>query len=266
MSGNALGINLGGGPFRPNADRAALCGPNDYQSYPVLLDVNRPTGAEVKVAGRLSAVRPLTAYRIDLYSQAGCDQPGGQGLHYLGRQLVRAGLSGSTDFTLTLPAARSGGERYFTATATAPDGSTSEFSPCLGGGHDLSTFTSAGTVIQGVSVVPATGTPTADTAAASRRTRGLLYLFCPPAHGPQLRWHRQADEDRKAELQAQTGPAWDRHVRHPAKTPATQAEDHRHRSRWRDAAAHQDHKIGGPPQAPLTFRGDRLCAVATSDQ
>jgi len=67
MSGNALGINVGGGPFRPNPKGSPPPGPNNFQPYPVLFSVSVQCG-RVKVVGRLSAPGGKS-YRIDLYSQ-----------------------------------------------------------------------------------------------------------------------------------------------------------------------------------------------------
>jgi hypothetical protein len=72
-------------------------------------------------------------YRIELFANAVCDPSGfGEGETYLGSISVTTSPSGVAPFLFHLPSSVSV-EAFFTATATDPDGSTSEFSRCAGG-------------------------------------------------------------------------------------------------------------------------------------
>ncbi|MBV8910507.1 MAG: hypothetical protein JOZ89_07085 [Gammaproteobacteria bacterium] len=104
---------------------------------------------------------------------------------------MEIGLTVTADFKLSKSLAAADGERLFTATATAPDapnGSTSEFSPCVKLGQNISSFRSAGVPIEGAEVTagPSNGTlrPLAvrSTARKTKNQRyvGFVYPFCPP--------------------------------------------------------------------------------------
>ena len=182
MSGNTLGINLGGGPFL--YDNASHTGPNDYQPYPQLYGVTSHGG--LHVTGRLNA-SPDRTYTIELYSQPSCaidSVTPGQGLHYIGRRVLPAGST----FTLAFPAPPAG-QHGVTVTATADDGSTSEFSPCLTIGHAARSFGKSGvtptantiTVTTTTSPAPAPDrAATRESAKAKPTAHGILQLLCPP--------------------------------------------------------------------------------------
>lgn len=179
MSGNLLGINLGGGTFL--YENASHPGPNDYQPYPQLYTIGAHAG--LHITGRLNA-SPDRTYTIELYSQPSCaidSVTPGEGLHYLGRRV----LPTRTQFTLAFPAA-SPGQHAVTATATADDGSTSEFSPCLTIGHSARSFSQAGVTPTSSNVPITTTTKTARPAAARKAAKtkttahGVLQLLCPP--------------------------------------------------------------------------------------
>ena len=100
----------------------------------------------MRVAGTLVSAFTAT-YRIDLYASATCDASGsGEGARWLGFVSTTTDGHGvgliDTGTTLTAPVA--GGEAI-TATATAADGSTSEFSACqtVSGGAALEPMASA---------------------------------------------------------------------------------------------------------------------------
>ena len=180
MSGNMLGINLGGGTFL--YDNVSHAGPNDYQPYPQLTKIGAHGG--LHVSGRLNG-SPHRTYTIELYSQPSCaidSVTPGEGLHYLGRRVLPTGAQ----FTLAFPAA-SPGQHAVTATATADDGSTSEFSPCLTIGHSARSFSKAGVTPTSSNVPITTTTKTARHAAAARKAaktkttaHGIVQLLCPP--------------------------------------------------------------------------------------
>ncbi len=141
-----LGIELGTDGVTPNdAAGDGDTGPNGLQNRPDLTSAI-PSGASVRVAGTLVSAFTAT-YRIDLYASATCDASGsGEGARWLGFVSTTTDGHGigliDSGTTLTAPVA--GGEAI-TATATAADGSTSEFSACqtVSGGAALEPMASA---------------------------------------------------------------------------------------------------------------------------
>jgi hypothetical protein len=197
MLANALGINLGGGPFRYNR-LGVESGPNNLQAYPNLFGSR--VGRSFIVNGGIDGL-PLTdahkAYRIDIYAQAECGEDSltpGQGAEYLRTTHVTTGVLGTATFRLALPDPAPG-NHALTATATAADGSTSEFSPCLTIGRTAPQFTNIGVTVPNSAIVaaPPTPSPAADSspgwtpageAGIARVTRPKLVAtlrpFCPP--------------------------------------------------------------------------------------
>lgn len=137
-SNTGLGINLTPLVPRdgvtPNDPADADTGPNDYQNFPELaLNQDRDR------VGITLRSRPNTRYRIELFSSGICDPSGhGEGQTYLQPSSwfgFPYDVEGTTDSTgllnleipLSVPM-----ERVLTATATDPQGNTSEFSRCAG--------------------------------------------------------------------------------------------------------------------------------------
>ncbi len=120
LAGNAAGgvtINDGAG----DADT----GPNDYQNYPGLL-IARNNGYMYG----LLVTRGSIQYTVDFFETDTCDDSGyGEGKTWLGSINVTTDPTGNALINTTLANAPALG-RYVTTTATASDGSTSEFSPC----------------------------------------------------------------------------------------------------------------------------------------
>ncbi len=124
-----LGIDLGfndgsGGSYGPTANDSldADDGPNGLQNYPL---VNTVTASSIQ--GTLNS-KANTNYTLDFYANTTCGVSGfGEGETYLGSMNKTTDGSGNASFTfsVTVP-----GGKKVTATATAPDGSTSEFSRC----------------------------------------------------------------------------------------------------------------------------------------
>jgi hypothetical protein len=110
----------------PNDAGDVDTGPNGYQNFPVLTKVTR-TASATTVTGTLNSVAHQT-YRVRFFSNAACDASGfGEAQTYIGA--VNVSLVGTTaSFTAQLPVVAHG--RRLAATATAPDGSTSELSAC----------------------------------------------------------------------------------------------------------------------------------------
>lgn len=108
----------------PNDALDADSGPNGLQNYPVLVTVT-PT----VVSGTLISA-PNTTYTLHFYSNPSCDPSGyGEGETYQGSKTVTTAANGNGIFSYTfnnlLPAGH-----VVTATATDPNGNTSEFSAC----------------------------------------------------------------------------------------------------------------------------------------
>lgn len=127
--GDWLGLDLvSGTPVTPNDLGDSDTGPNRLQNYPVLLQAAASATA-LLVEGRLNS-RPNTNFRLDLYASAACDPTGfGEGEHYLGTVEVLTDTASDAYFYANLAVTVVPG-RFLTATATDPDGNTSEFSAC----------------------------------------------------------------------------------------------------------------------------------------
>ena len=125
-----LGIDLLGDGVTPNDSHAGQPGPNHWQNFPVLSAAYG--GSTTYVVGTLHST-PDTTFMLDFYSNPVADSSGyGEGQSYLGSAVVTTDASGSVSFQASGLAAAALGQ-WITATATAPDGSTSEFSAGRGG-------------------------------------------------------------------------------------------------------------------------------------
>ncbi len=101
-------------------------GPNHMQNSPVLASAILQS-EDLHITGTLEST-PLTDFIIDLYVNDDEDPSGyGEGQTYVGQTEVSTNHLGYNEFYLTL-AAPVPTPGFITATATAPDGSTSEFS------------------------------------------------------------------------------------------------------------------------------------------
>jgi len=133
FSNAGLGISLlnNGNPI-PNDDGDADTGPNNLQNHPVITAAPVAAGM-VDLAGTLNSL-PAKTYRVEFFSGLGCHPTGaGEGRHFLGARNLVTDVSGNASFgngsaMFAIPNDHS----VFTATATDPDGNTSEFSQCFG--------------------------------------------------------------------------------------------------------------------------------------
>lgn len=134
-SNGGLGIDLDPNGVTVNDTDDADVGANNRQNFP-LLATAEVTGGVVTVTGTLNSL-PLSTFALDFYSNAGCNAAApnnhGEGRTYLGEKAnVTTDAGGDATFTFTSsgsPAVSTGD--VVTATATDPDGNTSEFSECL---------------------------------------------------------------------------------------------------------------------------------------
>jgi CSLREA domain-containing protein len=123
-----LGIDVGLDGVTANDTGDGDAGPNNLQNFPTLQSA-QTTGGTTTIEGELDAQADPNPYRLEFFSSPGCDGSGnGEGRTYLGTTNVTSGGS-PQQFTFT-PASQVAIGDQVTATATAPDGSTSEFAPC----------------------------------------------------------------------------------------------------------------------------------------
>jgi CSLREA domain-containing protein len=132
----ALGIDLGGDGVTPDDAGDADSGPNDLQNFPVLNQAVAGSGS-LAISGRLNST-PNATFQLHFYSNTACDSSGyGEGKTFLGSYQVTTDQNGDVYFQANLNINVPLGN-VLTADATAPGGSTSEFSQCVivGQGND----------------------------------------------------------------------------------------------------------------------------------
>jgi hypothetical protein len=125
--GNAhLGIDLGGDGVTPNHSGGLITGPNGFQNFPVLSTASSLAG-QTTINGSLNGAANTT-YTIQFFSNTTADPSGyGQGQNYLGSTSVTTDSTGNVTFSATLSVSSAAGQ-FISATATDPNGNTSEFS------------------------------------------------------------------------------------------------------------------------------------------
>lgn len=122
-----LGIDLWDIGVNNNDPDDPDTGPNEGQNFPTLTTAV-PGGCESLVEGALNS-QPLTTYRVEIFSNPACDNSGhGQGALFLGSVDVSTDAGGDATFSTQMPAQAG---TFLSATATDPDGNTSELGPCL---------------------------------------------------------------------------------------------------------------------------------------
>ena len=126
FSNGELGIDLGSPGITPNDPRDPDLGGNNLQNFPLITSVLSFVNGTT-VHGSLNST-PNTTFVIDFYSNAALDPSGnGEGAVFLNSLPVTTDGNGDAPINVTLPASLGTG-RVLTATATDPDGNTSEFS------------------------------------------------------------------------------------------------------------------------------------------
>jgi hypothetical protein len=124
---NGLGIDLGNDGVTPNHTVNPASGPNNFQNFPVLMQVVSLRTGQTRITVALHSAA-VTTFVIDFYASPSANLSGhGEGKRYLGSRNVRTGLRGNALIQFDLPAATTAGE-VVSATATDPNGNTSEFS------------------------------------------------------------------------------------------------------------------------------------------
>ena len=135
--GNSIWANTGGSGLgielidplhgvTPNDSGDEDTGPNNLQNFPV---VTSAIGGSTTIEGTLNST-PNIQFRLELFSNSACDPSGsGEGETFLCFTDVTTNSSGDASFTVSLSTSVPAGQ-FITATATDPDGNTSEFSQC----------------------------------------------------------------------------------------------------------------------------------------
>jgi hypothetical protein len=122
----SLGINLDiNDNVTPNDPCDTDTGPNNLQNYPVISAVTI-SGGSATITGSLNST-PSTTFRLEFFSGVSTDPSGfGEGETFLGFTNVTTDASCNASYSVTFPV--SADAQAFSATATDPDGNTSEFS------------------------------------------------------------------------------------------------------------------------------------------
>ena len=127
FSNDGLGIDLGDEIGVTANDATDLdAGANKLQNFPVLTSVTS-NGNSTTIQGSLKST-PNTTFQIDFYSSAALDPSGnGEGALFFNTTSITTNSNGDATINVTFPMPLGTG-RVVTATATDPDGNTSEFS------------------------------------------------------------------------------------------------------------------------------------------
>src|SRR3954451_14787396 len=126
-SNGRIGIDLSPDGVNANDSGDGDSGPNGLQNFPVI-DSATPSASTV-IAGTLNS-KASTTYTIDFYEVSACDASGnGEGQTWLGSTQATTDGNGNASWSQTVSRTVPT-DHFVTATATDPDGSTSEFSAC----------------------------------------------------------------------------------------------------------------------------------------
>ena len=126
FSNDGLGIDLGAVGVTANDATDSDGGANNLQNFPVLTSVTT-AGNSTTIQGSLNST-PNKTFQIDFYSNAALDPSGnGEGALFFRTTSITTNSNGAGTINVTFPMSLGVG-RVVTATATDPDGDTSEFS------------------------------------------------------------------------------------------------------------------------------------------
>jgi hypothetical protein len=121
----ALGIDLGGDGVTPNHSGGLIAGPNGFENFPVLTSAVS-SATQTTIDGTLNAA-DNSAFTIQFYVNTTADPSGfGQGQILVGSTSVNTDASGNATFSAVFDVAFAAGLAV-SATATDPNGNTSEF-------------------------------------------------------------------------------------------------------------------------------------------
>ena len=129
FSNGQIGIDLSYDGVTPNDSCDADAGPNNLQNFPILTSAIY-SGGNVTISGTLNSAASKT-FRVEFFSSAVCDPSGnGEGQNFIGAASVTTAANCAASFgplVFALPF----GHTTVSATATDPDGNSSEFSVCI---------------------------------------------------------------------------------------------------------------------------------------
>ncbi len=126
FSNNGLGIDLGSNGVTINDNNDGDTGPNHLQNFPVITGT-MSTSSSTTIQGSLKSI-PNTTFQIDFFSNAAVDPSGnGEGAQFINSASVNTNSNGDATINVTFPVGLPAG-RIVTATASDPNGNTSEFS------------------------------------------------------------------------------------------------------------------------------------------
>ena len=129
FSNSGLGIDLGADGRTANDSCDGDTGPNNRQNFPVLIAATADA-TNTTITGTLNSTAS-TQFRIEFFGNSSCDASGnGEGRTFLGSTNVTTDGVCTGSFMLVVPNASITGS-VVTATATDPNGNTSEFSACI---------------------------------------------------------------------------------------------------------------------------------------
>ncbi len=129
FSNGALGIDLGDDGVTMNTPGGPHTGPNHLQNYPVTTSATI-AGGTTTIGGTFNSTSSTT-FTLQFFANAAADPSGfGQGQTFLGQTTVTTGEGGNATFSVSFPSPPAA-QDIVTATATDPNGNTSEFSQAL---------------------------------------------------------------------------------------------------------------------------------------
>ncbi len=129
FSNDSMGIDLAPRGFTPNDPLDSDEGANGLQNFPIL-DSASITPTSIRIRGRMNS-KPNTTYALDFYRNKKRDATlFGEGETWIGTTTVTCNAFGKADIATTLSVAVPD-SHFITATATDPNGNTSEFSRAL---------------------------------------------------------------------------------------------------------------------------------------
>ena len=136
FANGSLGIDLNPAGVALNDAGDADTGANNLQNFPVITSVRNEDG-NTSISGTLNSMAGTT-FRLEFFGNDKVNSLGfGEGRYFLGFTDVTTDASGNAAFDLNFPAVP--GAPHVTATATDPDGNTSEFSAAIGQPLNIST-------------------------------------------------------------------------------------------------------------------------------
>jgi hypothetical protein len=125
FNNSGLGIALGKNTIVPNDPGDTDSGSNNLQNFPVLTSAIAQSGTTI-ISGSLNSTAN-TRFHVEFFANSAADKSGyGQGQMLLGSTEQTTGTDGKVAFQTALPVAIPEGP-FISATATDPDGNTSEF-------------------------------------------------------------------------------------------------------------------------------------------